>query len=181
MRRVIVYGLVTRYGPQSVLPAQVVVAFNRTVFKNVIFGEKRFWTFLNVTIHIMVKYIPNTEKIISLYWFQVYWNITQAKQVINLLLLGSFYPVIYRWIQKGDELLYTVWSLVMVRNQLSAQAIEAFNRTVLKNVIFREKRFRTFLNITVRIKVKYIPHTEKIISNILKYNPGKANNKFIIS
>ena len=45
------------------LPAQLVNTFDRTVFKNVIFREKRFWTFLNITIiSIMVKYIPNTEK-----------------------------------------------------------------------------------------------------------------------
>ena len=40
-----------------------------------------------------------------------------AKQIINLLLLNNFYLVIsYRRVEKGsDELLYTVWSLVMVR------------------------------------------------------------------
>ena len=46
---------------------------------------------------------------------------TQAKQIINLLLLNNFHPVMsYRRVQKeSDELLYTIWSLVMVRNQLS--------------------------------------------------------------
>ena len=38
-------------------------------------------------------------------------------------------------------IVHCVWSLVMVRNQLTAQAVKAFNRTVLKNVVFREKRF----------------------------------------
>ena len=40
--------------------------------------------------------------------------------IINLLLLNNFYPAIsYRRDQKeSDELLYTIWSLVMVRNQL---------------------------------------------------------------
>ena len=47
----------------------------------------------------------------------MYLSITQAKQIINLS-LNDFYPVIYRRVQKeSDELLYTVWSLVMVRNQ----------------------------------------------------------------
>ena len=47
----------------------------------------------------------------------------------------------------------------MVRSQLPAQVFKAFNRTVLKN--WDSERF---LNITIRIKVKYIPSTEKIIS-----------------
>ena len=56
--------------------------------------------------------------------FQVYLSITQAKQIINLLLLNNFYPVIYRRVQKeSDELLYTVWSLVTVRNQLPTQVV----------------------------------------------------------
>ena len=40
--------------------------------------------------------------------------------MINSLLLNNFYPAIsYPLVQKeSDELLYTVWSLVMVRNQL---------------------------------------------------------------
>ena len=37
-------------------------------------------------------------------------GITQAKQIINLLLLNNFYLVIYRWVRKEiDELLCTVW------------------------------------------------------------------------
>ena len=45
--------------------------------------------------------------------------------MINLLLLNNFYPVIsHRRVQKeSDELLYTVRSLVMVRNQLPAQVV----------------------------------------------------------
>ena len=41
--------------------------------------------------------------------------------MINLLLLNNFCPVIYRWIRTEDELLYTIWPLVMVRNRLPAQ------------------------------------------------------------
>ena len=52
-----------------------------------------------------------TCKIAIFSQFQVYWN--RVKQMINLLLLSNFYPVIYQWIQREDELLYT--SLVMVR------------------------------------------------------------------
>ena len=49
----------------------------------------------------------------------------------NLLLLNNFYPVIYRRVQKeNDELLYTIWSLVMVRNRLPAQVVNS----VLSNV-----------------------------------------------
>ena len=42
--------------------------------------------------------------------------------MINLLLLNNFYPVIsYRRVQKeSEELLYTVWSLVTVRNQFAS-------------------------------------------------------------
>ena len=44
---------------------------------------------------------------------------------MSLLLLNNFYPVIlYRRVPKeNDELLYTVWSLFMVRNQLLAQVV----------------------------------------------------------
>ena len=45
--------------------------------------------------------------------------------MISLLFLSNFYLVIYRRVQKeSDELLYTVWSLVMVRNQLPAQVVK---------------------------------------------------------
>ena len=41
--------------------------------------------------------------------------------MINLLIFNRFYPVIeYRRVEKeSDELLYTVWSLVMVRNPVA--------------------------------------------------------------
>ena len=47
-------------------------------------------------------------------------NCNIAKQIINLLLLNHFYPVIsYRRVQKeSDKSLYTVWSLVMVRKSV---------------------------------------------------------------
>ena len=44
------------------------------------------------------------------------------KRIINLLLLSHFYPVMYHtdeFKKKGDELLYTVWSLVMVREPVA--------------------------------------------------------------
>ena len=50
--------------------------------------------------------------------------------MINLLLLDNFYPVILKekptnWKEKeSDELLCTVWSLVMVRNQLPVQVVK---------------------------------------------------------
>ena len=48
--------------------------------------------------------------------------------MISLLLLDNFHPVIScRRVQKkkeSDELLYTVRSLVMVRDQLPAQAVK---------------------------------------------------------
>ena len=45
-----------------------------------------------------------------------------AKQIINLLLLNNFYSVIsYRRVEKeSNELLYTVWSLVMVREPIAS-------------------------------------------------------------
>ena len=52
--------------------------------------------------------------------------LTQAKQIIYLLLLDNFYPAIsYRRVQKeNDKLLYTVWSLLTVRNQLPTQVVK---------------------------------------------------------
>ena len=54
--------------------------------------------------------------------------------MINSLLLSNFYPVIelnYRRIKrKEDELLYTVWPLVMVRNQLPTQVVNPLHSTV---------------------------------------------------
>ena len=55
--------------------------------------------------------------------------------MINLLLFNHFYPVMsYRRVEKeSDESLYTVWSLVMVCNQLPAQVVNF--RTILIYVI----------------------------------------------
>ena len=78
-----------------------------------------------MTCHARQEYL--VPKIAIFSQFKVYLSITQAKQIINLLLLNNFYPVIsYRRVPKekeSDELLYTVWSLVMVRNQLPAQVV----------------------------------------------------------
>ena len=69
--------------------------------------------------------------------------------MISLLLLDNFYPVnivpTSSKEKESGESLYTVRTLVMVRNQLPAQVVEAFNRAVFKNVIFSEKRFRSRL------------------------------------
>ena len=55
-------------------------------------------------------------------------------QIIDLLLLNHFHPVIsYRQVRmESDELFYTVWSLVTVRNQLPAQGVnqDASSRSV---------------------------------------------------
>ena len=64
------------------------------------------------------------------------------KQVINLLLLNNFYPVmLYRRVRKeSDELLYIqFWSLVMVRNQLSTQVVKiiSFSDTVENFISFK--------------------------------------------
>ena len=67
----------------------------------------------------------------------IFMYITQAKQIINLLLLSNFHLVIsYRRVQKeSNELLYeTVWSLVMVRNQLPAQVVKAVCNTYARVV-----------------------------------------------
>ena len=54
----------------------------------------------------------------------------KAKQTINLLRLNNFYPVISYTTssieKESDELLYTVRSLVTVRNQLPAQVVKDF-------------------------------------------------------
>ena len=62
------------------------------------------------------------------------------------------YIYIYDEFEKEDKLLYTVWSLVIVRNQLPAQVVN------LKIVIFPQ--FQVYLN---------------------KTKIGKADNKFIAS
>ena len=67
-------------------------------------------------------FVPKLQYFLS---FRYILSITQTKQIINLLLHNNFYPVIYRRVQKeSDELLYTVWSLVMVRKQLPAQVVK---------------------------------------------------------
>ena len=65
-------------------------------------------------------FVPKLQYFLS---FNVYLSITQAKQTINLLLLNNFCPVIYQVEKESDELMYTVWSLVMVRNQLPTQVV----------------------------------------------------------
>ena len=57
--------------------------------------------------------------------FRVYLSATQAKRIVNLLLLNNFYPVIsYGRSSKGkesDELSYTgIRSLVMVRESVAS-------------------------------------------------------------
>ena len=76
--------------------------------------------------------------------------------MISASLLKNFYPVIsYRRVQKeSDDLLCTVWSLVMVRNQLPAQPGRKF--FCPKIAIFS-------------------------VLSIFKYNPGKTNDKHITS
>ena len=67
-------------------------------------------------------------------------SIFKNEQTISLLLLNNFYPVTsYRWVQKGkesDESLYTIRSLVMVRNQLPVQvnAQRPFSSVTLSNI-----------------------------------------------
>ena len=71
---------------------------------------------------------------------QVYLSVIQTKQIINLLLLNN-YPMIYRRVQtESDELLYTVRSLVTVRNQLPAQVVKHFPSVELS--LDNEKAFR---------------------------------------
>ena len=92
------YGLVTRYGPQSVASATWLIS-------------PEFFA-------------PNCNSFSVSSIFNRKQN--KDKQVINFLLLNNFYPVIsYRRVQtESDELSCTVWSFVMVRNQLPAQVIE---------------------------------------------------------
>ncbi|KAF3430640.1 hypothetical protein E2986_13125 [Frieseomelitta varia] len=49
-------------------------------------------------------------------------RLCQTKRIINLLLRNNYPATSYRRVRKeSDELFYTVWSLVMVRNQLPPQ------------------------------------------------------------
>ena len=64
--------------------------------------------------------------------FWVYLNVTQAKQMISLLLLNHFYPAIDVSTgskeRESDELLYTVRSLVMVRaTSCQAQGVKTLS------------------------------------------------------
>ena len=53
--------------------------------------------------------------------------------MINLSVLSHFYPGIYRWIRKGDELLYTARSLVTVRVTSAKMSTDwNFNRCPIK-------------------------------------------------
>ena len=64
----------------------------------------------------------------------------------------------------SDELLCTVWSLVMVRNQLRNWS-RRFNRTAFKSVIFQGKA----ILFEIPSVSKYIPNAEKIISRYTKF------------
>ena len=81
------------------------------------------------------------------------------KQIINLLLLNNFDPATShtdRVQKESDELLYTAWSLVMVRNQLPTQRATHIENFLVSNCnIFSVFTF--------------------------KCNPGKTNDKFIAS
>ena len=96
-QRIVVYGLVSRYGPQSVASAN------------------------GMTCHVRREYfVPKLQYFLGILGI----FITQTKQIISSLLLNNFYSVIYRRVrEESNELLYTVWSLVMVRNQLPAQVV----------------------------------------------------------
>ena len=83
--------------------------------------------------------------------------------MINLLLFNNFYPVMsYRRVQKEkDELLCTVWSLVMVRNQLPAQVVNLLRWKDVPRTNFLSQNCNIFS-----------------VLSISKYNLGKTN-KFI--
>ena len=61
---------------------------------------------------------------------------TQAKQIINLLLLNHFYPVM-SWIDEFEKKAtnYSIRSLVMVRNQLPAQRSSPADQCVVMFVV----------------------------------------------
>ena len=61
--------------------------------------------------------------------------VTQVKQIINFFTSQQFLSShIIATKKKATKLLYTVWSLVMVRNQLPAQVVHAcgFNSRILR-------------------------------------------------
>ena len=73
--------------------------------------------------------VPRTSRIFSpkvaiFSQFWVYLNVTQVKQMTNLLLLSNCCPVISFWQIQNDILtnycIYTVWSLVMVRGPIAS-------------------------------------------------------------
>ena len=81
---------------------------------------------ININIYNLLRWndVPRTSRVFCLRiaifsQFSVYSNITQEKQVINLLLLSNFCPVISFWQIQKDILMnycaYTIRSLVMVR------------------------------------------------------------------
>ena len=79
-------------------------------------------------------------KIATFSQFLVYLNITQAKQIINLLLLNHFYPVMsYRRVQKeSDEFIVygrSLWSAISCQ------------RKRLKEDIFLNFYYRCFINL----------------------------------
>ena len=84
------YGLVARYGPQVSCQRKLVSHARREFFR---------------------------PKIAIFSQFSVYLSITQAKQIINLLLLSNFYPVTYRQIQETRQIVdvrfgHSLWSAI---------------------------------------------------------------------
>ena len=70
-------------------------------------------------------FVPKLQHFLS---FKYILSITQTRQVINLLLLNHFCPVIVPTSSKGEQrIMYAAWSLVTVRSQLPAQVV---NKTV---------------------------------------------------
>ena len=58
-------------------------------------GERKYLTSCaGTTCHARREYLAQNCNIFSVYICQVYWDITLAKEIINLLLLSDFHPVI---------------------------------------------------------------------------------------
>ena len=70
--------------------------------------------------------------------------------------------------KENDELLYTVWSLVMVRNQLPAQVVNLLRWNDMP------RTSRIFCKIAILQNCNSFKY-------ILKYNPDKENTKYITS
>ena len=108
--------------------------------------------------------------------FLVYLSITQAKQAINLLLLDNFYPVI------EDELSYTVWSLVTVREPVTSArgyVTLPMKNSIMQKVVREAKygvsvfsRFRNFQGHLNFFKLDRIFFSSKI-ERILPYVPTR--------